>query len=204
MLAPSVGPELVKFFPYLEDVRWTLVAIYGHIRDEFAEALLGDKILLRAKVHITESNITESDQLYGGHKVTSTGTTFDPFSASLRTFSYSRTSLILKMRADATLFWPSRDETGASTPAWPYLETLYVEFGLVAPSGKWYFKPPPGPDEHDSEDKNSDYRAPEYASGTWRYQNLREDVERTMMNPLVAALAKAVRHMPLLFFFLIK
>jgi len=96
MLAPSVGPELVKFFPYLEDVRWTLVAIYGHIRDEFAEALLGDKILLRAKVHITESNITESDQLYGGHKVTSTGTTFDPFSASLRTFSYSRTSLILK------------------------------------------------------------------------------------------------------------
>lgn len=64
----------------------------------------------------------------------------DPFSTSLRILSQQLRTMYLCVVADATLFWPG----DGSTPHWPYLEHLHVEFQIYTPSGSWYFDGPSG------------------------------------------------------------
>lgn len=64
----------------------------------------------------------------------------DPFSTSLRVLTYHLRTLILRVQADKSLFWP---EDGSS-PTWPNLEELSIMFHMVTPYGTWYFEGPRG------------------------------------------------------------
>lgn len=64
----------------------------------------------------------------------------DIFSTSLRILSQQLRTMCLCVIADATLFWPD----DGSTPHWPYLEHLHVQFHMSTPSGSWYFDEPAG------------------------------------------------------------
>jgi len=66
--------------------------------------------------------------------------TYDPFSTSLRIFSYQLRTMQLRVVADETLFWPA----DGSTPYWPNLECISIMFHMVTPAGTWYFKGLPG------------------------------------------------------------
>jgi hypothetical protein len=117
----------------------------------------------------------------------------DPFSAALRTFSQNFTALTLSAHIDSTLFWPSPGEENAIVPTWPHLKTLDVTFGLVAPSGDWYFT---GPRPADNEENDVAIR--EYLN--WGYR-LHPDPKT--FDPFLAAFAKAVAKMPVLKFFIL-
>jgi hypothetical protein len=64
----------------------------------------------------------------------------DLFSSSLRLLSYQLESMVLRVKADNTLFWP----TDGTTPYWPNLKRLEVKFTPDSPSGAWYFQGPQG------------------------------------------------------------
>jgi hypothetical protein len=116
------------------------------------------------------------------------GFTYDPFSATLRTFSQNLTALKLRAHLDSTLFWPSPAEQGESAviPNWPYLKTLDVTFDMVTPSGNWYFRgsQPSHPDDN-------------------FYWNYRLHPDRDTFDPFLAACAKAINKMPVLEYFIL-
>jgi hypothetical protein len=64
----------------------------------------------------------------------------DHFSSSLRLLSYQLETMVLRVTADNTLFWP----TDGTTPFWPNLKRLEVKFTPDSPSGAWYFQGPQG------------------------------------------------------------
>jgi hypothetical protein len=74
------------------------------------------------------------DENEGGPDLVGTGQG-DPFSKSLHVLAQGLKRLDLKVKADATLFWPVQGET-------PFLnlETLNVMFFTITPSGSWYFR----------------------------------------------------------------
>ena len=65
---------------------------------------------------------------------------YDPFNTSLRLLSYQLETMVLRVTADQTLFWP----TNGTTPYWPNLKYLDVFFCAHGPSGEWYFQGPRG------------------------------------------------------------
>lgn len=107
---------------------------------------------------------------------------YDPFSASLRSFSQNLKTFILSAYIDSTLFWPSPHEP-CPTPSWPSLRKLKLSFNPVAPSGEWYFDGTP----RDAEDT----------------QFLRHGNTHTL-DPLLTAFARATQCMPVLETFMLE
>ncbi|KAJ4379328.1 hypothetical protein N0V86_005373 [Didymella sp. IMI 355093] len=78
------------------------------------------------------------DEDEGGPDLVGTGQG-DPFSKSLCVLAQGLKRLDLKVKADATLFWPVQGQI-----PFPNLETLNVMFFPITPSGSWYFRGPAG------------------------------------------------------------
>lgn len=133
-----------------------------------------------------------------------------PFSTSLRVLSCQLETIVLRITADQTLFWPT-DET---IPHWPNLKYLNVFFYAYSPSGEWYFQGPQG----EGSDTSSGYEItqahyePMEANATDRYYDGTEDtnyyepsetktqfrivpIDKTL-RPLLIAFAKAANNMP--------
>lgn len=60
----------------------------------------------------------------------------DTFSTSLRLLSCQLSTMILRVVADGSLFWP----TYGAQPVWPNLEKLSIMFYIASPCGSWYFQ----------------------------------------------------------------
>ena len=78
------------------------------------------------------------DQDEGGPDLVGAGQQ-DISSKSLCVLAQDLRRLDLKIKADATLFWPIQGET-----SFPTLESLSVMFFPMTPSGTWYFRGPNG------------------------------------------------------------
>jgi hypothetical protein len=134
---------------------------------------------------------------------------YDPFSTSLRLLSYQLETMVLRVSADQTLFWP----TDGTTPHWPNLKYLDVFFYAYSPSGEWYFQGPRGegsdtspgyeitqahyePMEANATDRHHDecFEMPSIADVT-KTQFRIMPIDKTL-RPLLIAFAKAANKMP--------
>ncbi|KAF2829529.1 hypothetical protein CC86DRAFT_404166 [Ophiobolus disseminans] len=174
-MAPSVGPNLVASLLMLEKICWDLehgpqrmVINRVYLRSVFTEALKLVKLKPGSKVQIVDDEDKPFNQAEDHWSIAPYGYSYDPFSASIRTFSYNLTTLILTAHVEATLFWP-----------------------MLAPSGRWYFKPPiPDPKDYSGREYQSMDHDPLYY--------FRTETDPSMMVPFLKAFAKAVRHMPVI------
>jgi hypothetical protein len=135
---------------------------------------------------------------------------YDPFSTSLRVLSYKLKTMILRVTADQTLFWPTDSTT---TPCWPNLEYIDVFFCDHSPSGEEYFQGPQGegsdtspgyeitqahyePMEANATDRYYDgISTPEYGCSSDDAQFRIVPIDKTL-RPLLVAFAKAANKMP--------
>lgn len=135
---------------------------------------------------------------------------YDPFSTSLRVLSYQLETMVLRVTADQTLFWP----IDTTTPHWPNLRYVDVFFCPYSPSGEWYFQGPRGegddtttgyeitqehyePMEANTTDRYWDgiqFISPYYL-GALRGQFRIRPIDRTL-RPFLLAFAKAANNMP--------
>lgn len=182
--APAVGPGLAACLPDLENLHWTFGERDDNLvndanRTKFAK-ILGQTKLRKCSVADVIYYMDPPDHRSAMRSRISPGGQFDPFSASLRAFSQPLTSLALAGCIDSSLFWPSSYET-CSTPTWPSLKMLNIDFHMIAPSGDWYFV---GPDEESD---------PEF----------RQHGNTEILDPFLASFAKALQQMPILEHFLL-
>ncbi|CAO2650793.1 Nn.00g020850.m01.CDS01 [Neocucurbitaria sp. VM-36] len=206
-LAPTIGPYLTASLLNLKNISWEFGDCDSHPtsvrsvnRVEFAEALR----LIRLQQHPTAEILfyheVPFDQRTTGESLVPSGFSYDPFSAGLRTFSQNLTALILSAHVDSTLFWPSNHESEAVAPSWPFLRTLDVTFNMLAPSGEWYFTGQ-RPEDHEDDDPIEGVIGDD--SSDSNYTNYREHGDPATINPLLAALSKAVEKMPVLEHFML-
>jgi len=196
--APSLGPELAAALPELREFFWNFednrdkpASLLCYNRVALAKDLTNVQLRPYSKANIIVDHYAPFYQDEECDPIVPTGASYDPLSASFRIFSRHLSSLTLQAHVDSTLFWPSPHEPNATVPTWPCLRTLSIKFNMVAPSGAWYFKAP-APDPRDFTDREFD---------SMDYDPLyhkRHYVEPTMITPLLAALAMAVRNMPVL------
>ena len=185
-LAPAVGPGLAAVLPNLRSFYWQFgevddTSINVESRASFARMLEQTKLDKFSAAEITFHQDSAEDHRVAEPSRIPIGALYDPFSASLRTFSQTLTSLVLDGFVDSTLFWPSSLET-SSMPSWPTLRKLTVFFNMAAPSGEWYFDGTPG----------------EIA------EQFRDHEDAKTLDPFVTAFAKAVQKMPVLEQFLLE
>lgn len=206
-LAPSIGPDLAASLLNLKDISWEFgdcddqpASVRSDNRVAFVEALKLNPLRQRSTAEIIFYHDFPFDQRSTGESLIPSGFSYDPFSAGLRTFSQNLTSLTLSARLDSTFFWPSDNNTKTVAPFWPFLQTLDVTFDMVTPSGEWYFT---GPRPEDHEHDNRAQGNIGDSSGDSDYTNCREHGDPATINPLLAALAKAVQKMPVLEHFML-
>lgn len=191
-LAPVVGPGLAAVLPNLRSFYWE----FGEVDDKsinvesracFARMLVQSKLDKCSAVEITFHQDPSADHRVAEPSRIPIGAFYDPFSASLRSFSQNLTSLVLDGFVDSTLFWPSSLETN-SMPSWPTLRKLTVFFNMAAPSGEWYFDGTPG----------------EIVEQSGEIVQFRDREDAKTLDPFVTAFAKAVQNMPVLEHFLLE
>lgn len=206
-LAPSIGPDLAASLLNLKDISWEFgdcdnqpASVRSDNRVAFAEALKPTRLRQRPTAEIIFYHEIPFDERFTGPSLIPSGFSYDPFSAGLRSFSQHLTALTLSAHLDSTLFWPSDNETKAVAPIWPFLQTFDVTFNMVAPSGQWYFTGP-RPADHEGDDPAEGIIGD--SSSDSNYTNYREHSDPLTINPLLAALAKAVQKMPVLEHFML-
>ncbi|KAK2765161.1 hypothetical protein FQN54_008860 [Arachnomyces sp. PD_36] len=138
---------------------------------------------------------------------------YDPLSAGLRLLSQQLTEFDLRVCASSSLFWPLPQEE-ATSPFWPNLKRLQVEFSPTTPSGTWFFQGPRGEgrgatgyqitEEHYPPTKKN--RADKRWDRIWdreggRYEDMSSDLFRVspiddILEPFLEAFAKALSNMP--------
>lgn len=185
VFSPAVGPRLAACLPNLEGLHWRFgerddALVNNENRSKFASNLERTKIQKCSAADII-FYLDPPDHNLAVRSRIAPGVPQDPFSASLRGFSYNLTSLCLAGCVDSTLFWPSSHEE-CSTPTWPFLKILNINFHMIAPSGEWYFV---------GTDADSD---PEF----------RQHGNPETLDPFLASFAKALQHMPILESFLLE
>ncbi|KAL5113788.1 hypothetical protein ACEQ8H_008324 [Pleosporales sp. CAS-2024a] len=100
---------------------------------------------------------------------------YDALSAGIRVFSQNLVTLIIEGQLDSALFWPSSHEAAnAVLPTWPKLKHLNVKLNALTPSGEWYLG----------------------ATRTMDGKRVRDFFNPATLNPVLAALGKAVSRMP--------
>ncbi|KAH6629734.1 hypothetical protein C7974DRAFT_472456 [Boeremia exigua] len=185
-VAPVVGPCLAAVLPNLQAFYWE----FGEVDDKsinvesrvsFARMFEQTKLDKCSAAEINFHSEYSFDHRVAEPSRVPIGAPYDPFSASLRTFSQNLTSLVLDGFVDSTLFWPSSLET-SSRPSWPTLRKLTVLFNMATPSGEWYFDGTPGE----------------------IVEQFRDHEDAKTLDPFLTAFAKAVQMMPVLEQFLLQ
>ncbi|KAF1937389.1 hypothetical protein EJ02DRAFT_437906 [Clathrospora elynae] len=169
-------------------------------RVAFADALRKVTFKSRSSACITFYHNYPTDQRRTGPSILPSMLTYDPFSATLRTFSQNLTALTLSAYVDSTLFWPSPDEENAVLPTWPHLKTLDITFDMVTPSGDWYFTGTRPPDHEDDDVARGIVGD---AEREYCYMDYRVHPDPDTFDPFLAAFAKAVANMPVLEYFML-
>ncbi|KAF2856400.1 hypothetical protein T440DRAFT_439430 [Plenodomus tracheiphilus IPT5] len=180
--APAVGPGLAACLPKLRGLHWEFGEGDDHQTNVENRIKFAKKLEQTKLSECSAADIIFHQELPEDHRVAipsriPLGALYDPFSASVRGFSQNLTSLALDAYVDSSLFWPSTHET-SSTPSWPSLQNLTVFFNMAAPSGAWYFVGTPGEEESE--------------------EQFRQHGDAKMLNPFIAAFARAVQEMPAL------
>jgi hypothetical protein len=226
--APSVAPDLAASLPLLKTVNWELQdcegdpdegsdrdslnsdfdpewesatspKARGEARAGFANKLFVTELPSLNSAEIIFTYSTPFDQRCTIPSIVPEGLTHDPCSSALRIFSQRLTTLTLSARVDPTLFWPS--EENSIPPSWPHLKFLDITFDMVAPSGKWYFTGPRPIDHPDDDPVRGDVGGVDERE--FSYMDFRQHPDSETFDPFLAALAKAVAHMPVLEFFML-
>lgn len=114
---------------------------------------------------------------------------------------------------DPSLFWPPPPpDGGGSTPSWPSLTTLIIQFSMATPDGDWYFTgtpqvPPDDDNDSDADSLDSDpawdfgasssrTSARAIAAGMYPARWFRRTPDAARINPLFLAVARAAARMP--------
>jgi len=185
IFSPAVGPGLAACLPNLKGLHWRFgerddKLVNDENRARFAN-ILGQIQLQRCSTADIIFYLDPPDHKLAVRSRIPPGALYDPFSTSLRGFSQTLTSLVLAGCLDSTLFWPCSHEA-CSTPTWPSLKMLSIDFHMIAPSGDWYFV---------GTDAESD-------------PAFRQHGNPETLDPFLASFAKALDHMPLLEHFLLE
>jgi hypothetical protein len=193
-LEPTMATTIAAALPNLVRYEWKLAQEETWSIDEkmrnrtaFANALkhLQPQPPAIASIEFQYEHLgSQSDE---GENLMPPGMSYDPLSTSLRLFSQHLTKMSLKACLDSTIFWPSDDETNAITPHWPHLKEIFIVFGMLSPSGDWYFT---GPDYDPDTDVFND---PEFY-----HEYYRIDPDPDTFDPFINAFVKAVKNMPVL------
>ncbi|KAM5474525.1 hypothetical protein MauCBS54593_002101 [Microsporum audouinii] len=163
-------------------------------RPEFARALSNyTNLVSEVKIIAQYSYVTEEANSPPNYVPSSSRV--DPMSFAIHKFiqraNISKASITEGHTVSQDIFWPYKSAQDAPVPFWPNLEDIHVCLAPVTPDGDWYFMGDPKIASHSEFIGAS--RAPKLHNGDNMFRSI-PNPER--MDPLLKAMASAIRHAP--------